>query len=581
MRALLKIMKFLKPYRRDVVLAMSFLALVVVADLAIPQLVQRIIDQGIIPQNMQLILNTSLIMIGASIISALLAVANTIFSVRTSQGFAADVREAIYQKIQSFSFGNLDDFQTGQLLVRLTSDINQVQMIVLMSLRMLIRGPLLLVGGITIMIATNFQLAKIMLMLLPLTLLLTIIFVRIAQPLFMKVQKRLENLNQVLQENLSGIRVVKAFVRKKYENERFEKANIELTNQNIKFARLISILFPIMIMLFNLSTVAVIYFGGLQAIAGTLTIGEILAFINYIFFINFPILMLSIMAGQLSAANASAERIIEVINSTPKVQDKPDATSLATIEGRVVFNDVCFNYNGDCAEPVLEDINLVAEPGQTVAILGATGSGKSSLINLIPRFYDVTRGKVTIDGVDVRDITQSSLRSHIGISLQETVLFSGTILDNIKYGRKDATTEEVIAAAKATQAHEFIMSFPQGYDTIIGQRGVNLSGGQKQRIAIARALLVKPKILILDDSTSSVDVETEAKIEEAIEVLMKDSTNFIIAQRVSTVLNADKIVILNGGKVVAEGTHTELMKKSPIYQEIYESQLGDGGKSNE
>ncbi|MEE8322881.1 MAG: ABC transporter ATP-binding protein, partial [Candidatus Bathyarchaeia archaeon] len=419
------------------------------------------------------------------------------------------------------------------------------------------------------------------LLLLPITLILIIIFIRIAQPIFMVVQKKLETLNQILQENLSGIRVVKAFVRRVYENTRFNEANTDLMNQSFKVSRLISVLFPVMILVMNLSTVAVIYFGGLQVVAGSLTVGEIMAFINYLMSTMFPLLMLSMMAGQISAANASAERVMEIIDSTSKVQDEPNALTMTAIKGRVAFEDVSFSYNGDGAEPVLQNINLVAEPGQTIAILGATGSGKTSLINLIPRFYDVLKGRVTIDDVDVRKISQDSLRSQIGISLQEIILFSGTIRDNIKYGKADATEEEVIAAAKTVQAHEFIMSLPDGYDALIGQRGVNLSGGQKQRLAIARALLVNPRILILDDSTRFVDVETEAKIHEAMEALIKDRTSFIVAQRVSTVLNADKIVVLNRGTIVAEGTHSELMQTSPIYQEIYDSQLGTGGKDDE
>ncbi|MCW4038392.1 MAG: ABC transporter ATP-binding protein/permease [Candidatus Bathyarchaeota archaeon] len=581
MSVLTRVLKFLKPYTRDAVLAMALLALVVGVDLSIPRFVQIIIDQGVASKNMSVIFQTSLIMIGASILSALLALANSVFSVRASQRFAADVRKALYHKIQSFSFGNLDSFQTGRLLVRLTSDVNQLQMMVLLGLRMLVRAPLLLIGSIAFMIATNQQLALTVLLLLPLTLILIIIFVRIAQPIFLAVQKKLETLNQILQENLAGIRVVKAFVRRDYENTRFNEANTDLMNQSFKVSRLISVLFPIMILIMNLSTVAVVYFGGLQAIAGTLTIGEIMAFINYLLSTMFPLLMLSMMAGQISAANASAERVIEIIDSTPQVQDAPDAKTITTLKGRVAFEDVSFSYDGDGSEPVLQKINLVAEPGQTVAILGATGSGKTSLIHLIPRFYDVTEGRVTIDNMDVRNITQTSLRTHIGMSLQEVILFSGTIRDNIKYGKADATEGEVLAAAKAAEAHEFIMGFPDGYDTLVGQRGVNLSGGQKQRLAIARALLVNPRILILDDSTRFVDVETEAKIHEAMEALMKDRTNFIVAQRVSTVLNADKIVVLNKGTIAAEGTHSELMQTSPIYREIYDSQLGTGGEDDE
>jgi len=581
MSALTKLLSYLKPYKRDAVLAMLLLALVVVVDLSIPQFVQVLIDQGIANKNMEVILNTSIIMIGISILSALLSIINSVFSVRVSQSFGADVRKAVYHKIQSFSFGNLDYHKTGRLLIRLTSDINQLQTLVLLSLRMLIRAPLLLVGSIALMIMMNQQLALMMLLLLPLTLLLTIVFIRIAQPIFKRVQKKLDNLNQILQENLSGIRVVKAFVRREHENKRFNDANIDLMHESFKVARLISILFPIMILLMNISTVGIIYFGGLQVSAGDLTVGEIIAFINYILSTMFPLLMLSMMAGQISSSSVSAERVMEIIDATAQVQDKPDAETLTAIKGRVVFTDVDFSYNTDSSRPVLQNINLVAEPGQTVAILGETGSGKTSLINLIPRFYDVTRGSVTIDGIDVRDVTQSSLRSQIGISLQEIILFSGTIRDNIKYGNRDATQEAVINAAKAAQAHEFIKSFPNGYDSAVGQRGVNLSGGQKQRIAIARALLMNPKILILDDSTSFVDVETEAKIHTALEELMKGRTSFIVAQRISTVLNADKIIVINGGKIVAEGTHHELMQSSPIYQEIYNSQLGNGGNDYE
>ena len=581
MSALTKLLQYLKPYRRDAVFAMILLALVVVVDLSIPQFVQILIDQGIAGKDMGVILNTSIIMIGISVLSALLAITNSVFSVRVSQSFGADIRKAVYHKIQSFSYGNLDYYKTGTLLIRLTSDINQLQTLVLLSLRMLIRAPLLLVGSIALMLMMNQQLALMMLLLLPLTLLFTIVFIRIAQPIFKRVQKKLEILNQILQENLSGIRVVKAFVRREHENNRFNEANIDMMQESFKVARLISILFPIMLLLMNLSTVGIIYFGGIQVSTGDLTVGEIIAFINYILSTMFPLLMLSMMAGQISSSSVSAERVMEIIDTTVHVQDKPNAQTLTAIKGRVVFTDVDFSYNTDSSKPVLQNINLVAEPGQTVAILGETGSGKTSLINLIPRFYDVTKGKVTIDGIDVRDITQNSLRSQIGISLQEIILFSGTIRDNINYGNRDATQEAVIDAAKAAQAHDFIKSFPDGYDSIVGQRGVNLSGGQKQRIAIARALLMNPKILILDDSTSFIDVGTEAKIHAALEKLMKTRTSFIVAQRVSTVLNADKIIVINGGKIVAEGTHYELIQSSPIYQEIYNSQLGNGGNDDE
>ena len=573
-----RVLRYLSPYKKEAVLASILLALVVVTDLSIPRLVQVIIDNGVATGNMPLILRTSLLMIGASVLSAAFMVGNTIFAVKVSKSFEADIREAIFKKIQTFSFGNMDDFTTGQLLTRLTSDINQIQMIVLMSLRMFTRAPLMFIGSVSIMFATNPRLASIMFALLPLTIVLVAIFVRIVQPLFTRIQERLEYLNQVLQENLSGIGVVKSFVRRDHENQRFEGANVELYETALRVTQLLSVFFPIIMVLLNLGTVAIIYYGGLQVFAGTASVGQIMAFINYLFSIMFPVLMLAMMAGQFSASNASARRIMQVLDSEPEVQDKPDAIALDEMRGRVVFEDVTFSYRDDGGDPVLCDVSFTAEPGERVAILGSTGSGKSSLINLIPRFYDVSDGRVTIDGVDVRDIKMNDLRRRIGISLQEAVLFSGTIRDNIRYGRPDASDEEVLEAAKAAQAHEFIMGFPEGYDTMVGQRGVNLSGGQKQRMAIARALLVDPRILILDDSTSAVDVETEALIEEALEELLEDRTSFVIAQRISTVLKADKIIVLDDGRIAAEGSHADLMETSPIYREIYESQLGNGGE---
>ena len=575
--SLKRIFGFMSPYKKEAILAVIFLGLVVVADLYVPALITTIIDDGVKNKDMDVIVNTSLLMIGASILSAVLSIFNTLFSVRVARSFEADLRDAIFKKIQTFSFGNLDDFSTGQLLTRLTSDLSQVQMIIMMSLRMFTRAPLMFLGSFTIMFTTNFNLALVILALLPITLVLVLLFVRIVQPLFTLVQERLESLNQVLQENLSGMRVVKAFVRREHENQRFEKANNELYGTSLKMSQYISMFFPIIMSLMNLGTVAIIYFGGLQVFDGVTSVGQIMAFTNYLFSTMFPVMMLSMMAGQISAASASATRIFEVLDAEPEVQDSHDSVDLTDIQGRVVFENVTFSYRDDGGDPVLTDISFTAEPGQKVALLGSTGSGKSSLINLIPRFYDTNKGTVTIDGIDVKNIKRSDLRRHIGISLQEAVLFSGTIKDNIRYGKPDATDEEVFTAAKAAQAHEFITGFPLGYDSMVGQRGVNLSGGQKQRIAIARALLIRPKILILDDSTSAVDVETEAELEIALEEMMDDTTSFIIAQRISTVLKADKILVLNEGKIAAEGDHEALMETSPIYQEIYDSQLGGGG----
>lgn len=577
MSELRRISKYTKPYQKEIALSVILLGLVVVADLSIPRLIQVIIDEGVANQDMDKIISTSLLMIGASILSAIFMVGNTVYAVRAARSTEADIRNDLFKKIQTFSFGNLDDFTTGQLLTRLSSDLNQIQMFLALLLRMFTRAPLMFVGSISIMILTNFELSKIMFVMIPATTILVYLFISKVQPYFAKVQEKLEYLNQVMQENLVGIRVVKAFVRRDYENKRFEDANNQLYETQLAFTQLLSIFFPIIMVLMNLGSVAIIYFGGLQVFVGTTSVGTIMAFVNYVFSTMFPVMMLAMMAGQISSASASAERIMQVLDTESEVQDKPEALKFSEIEGRVVFKDVEFSYSKDGGDPVLRDLNFSAEPGETVAILGSTGSGKSSLINLIPRFYDVTKGKVTVDGNDVRDIEMQNLRSHIGISLQDVALFSGTIRDNIRYGKPDASQEEVETAAKAAQAHEFITGFPNGYDTIVGERGTNLSGGQKQRIAIARALLIRPKILILDDSTSAVDIETEIKIEEALEEQLAGTTRFVIAQRISTVLNADKILVLDEGKIVAEGKHMELMDTSPIYKEIYDSQLGNGG----
>jgi ATP-binding cassette subfamily B multidrug efflux pump len=577
MNDLRRISKYAKPYGKEIFLSILLLGLVVVAELSIPRLIQVIIDEGVANHDMNKILSTSLLMIGASILSAIFMVGNTVYAVRAARYVEADIREDIFKKIQTFSFGNLDDFTTGQLLTRLTSDLSQVQMFLLMMLRMFTRAPLMFIGSISIMILTNFELSKFMFVLIPLTTVMVALFIGKVQPFFAKVQERLEYLNQVMQENLTGIRVVKAFVRRDFENKRFEDANEQLYETQLTFTQLLSVFFPMIMVVMNMGTVAIIYYGGLQVFAGTTSVGTIMAFINYVFSTMFPVMMLAMMAGQISSASASSERIMQVLDSEPDVQNRPDTVKITETKGKVAFKDVEFSYMDDGGDPVLTNINFTAEPGQSVAILGSTGSGKSSLINLIPRFYDVNKGQVTIDGVDVRDIDMNSLRGKIGISLQDVILFSGTIRENIRYGKPDATEEEVIIASKAAQAHDFIIGFPDGYNTLVGERGTNLSGGQKQRLAIARALLIKPKILILDDSTSAVDIETEIKIEKALDELLKDTTSFVIAQRISTVLNADKILVLDEGKIVAEGTHSQLIDTSPIYREIYDSQLGDGG----
>ena len=500
------------------------------------------------------------------------AFAQTYISEQVSQGVAFDFRNELFAKIQRLSFSYHDRNRTGQLMIRATDDVEKVRIFIGQGLLMALQALVLLVGTLIILLFTNYRLTLVILPVLPLALILFMVFGAVAQPLFAKVQMKLSRLNTVLQENLAGIKVVKAFVREPEQQKVFHSAAEDLMNQSITVSKVFSFLFPFIFLLANLGQAAVIYYGGAQIINGTLTFGEWQKFSLYLVYVFFPIGQLGFIISQMSQASASAQRIFEIVDAKNDVTDKPGARPLPAIQGDLAFENVTFRYF-DSGEPVLAEISFEAKPGETVALLGATGSGKSTVINLIPRFYDVSEGRVTIDGIDVRDVTLESLRSQIGIVLQETNLFSGSIRDNIAFGRPEATDEEVMAAAKAAAAHDFIMSFPEGYNTPVGERGSTLSGGQKQRVAIARALLLDPRVLILDDSTSSVDLATEALIQRALDRLMKGRTSVVIAQRISTVRNADQIIVLEKGRVVGVGTHTELMETNPIYVEIFSSQL--------
>jgi ATP-binding cassette subfamily B multidrug efflux pump len=577
MNHILKLTSFVKPYWKRAFLALILLTSLVFMDLSIPRLIQRIIDQGIAGHNQPVIIHTALLMLGISALSALFAIGNNILSVQVGESVARDLRDALFIKIQTFSFGNLDRLKTGQLMVRLTSDASALQRLTQVSLRIGTRAPLLMIGSLILMFNTDKRLALTILPVLLATLGVIVFFIVKMEPLFRSVQQKLDKLNTVLQENIAGVRLVKAFVRADFEGERFETANEDYTDNSIRVMQFMSSMSPALTIFVNIGMVIVIWAGGLQAIQGRLLVGQIVAFNSYLLTTMTPLILMTMLSNVWAGGIASARRVNEVLEAVPEVQDVPDALVLPDrTQGKIVFENVAFHYNGSSDLAVLEGINLVAEPGETVAILGATGAGKSTLINLVPRFYDVSAGRVLVDGIDIRQIQQDSLLAQIGIVPQETILFSGTVRDNIRYGRPGASDEEVIAAAKAAQAHDFIMELSQGYDTHVEQRGANFSGGQKQRIAIARALLTQAKILILDDSTSAVDVETETKIQDALETQMHQHTSLVVAQRISTVLKADKIVVIDKGHIAAEGTHKELMRSSPIYQEIYESQLGNG-----
>ena len=547
--------------------------------LVIPRLTQTIIDGGIAGGRLDVVVWAAAGTVGLAVAGSVFSFLQGVLSARTAQGIAYDLRNQLYAKIQSLSFSYHDRAQTGQLLTRATSDVDAVRMFVGMGFIQLLSAILMMVGSIVLLFATDWQLALIILVLVPLTFGVFGFFASKARPLFMRIQQRLADLNTVLQENLAGVRVVKAFARESYEARRYTRANQNLFDLNLVVGRLFAVAIPLIFLIANLSLLAVYWIGGYQAIAGHLSVGGLVAFANYMLMAFFPMMMLGMIMTMISQAGASAERVFEILDAQSEVVERPDAVELSSIHGRVAFEHVSFSYFAG-GELVLKDVGFTAEPGQTVALLGATGSGKSTIVALIPRFYDVIEGRVMVDGHDVRDVTLDSLRRQIGVVLQETTLFSGTIRENIAFGRPEASWEDIVAAARVAEAHDFITSFPDGYETLVGERGVTLSGGQKQRIAIARALLLDPRILILDDATSSVDYETELRIQRALERLMEGRTSFVIAQRIATVLNADQILVLDRGEIVERGTHEELLEESPIYAEIYCSQLQGGAEDS-
>ena len=491
---------------------------------------------------------------------------------KNSQSVAYDMRNDLYAKIQNLSFSYHDKNQTGQLMIRATDDVEKVRLFIGQGLLQLVGATILLTGTVIILFSTNAALAWTAIPILPVAMVLFVFFSSLARPMFTKVQVKISALNTILQENLAGIKVIKAFTREKEQQGKFHHAADDTMNQAIALARLFTFMFPMVFMIANLGQAAILYVGGKQIIAGALSLGEWQEFSLYLMYLFFPVAMLGMIITQFGQAAASADRIFEILDTKNDILDKPDAIELPQVTGEIKFENVTFRYFGG-GEPVLKNVTFEAKPGERIALLGATGSGKSTIINLLPRFYDPSEGRITIDDHDLRDIKIESLRSRIGIVLQETTLFSGSIRENIAFGKPEATQYEIEAAAKAAQAHDFIMSFPEGYDTHVGERGQTLSGGQKQRVAIARALLLNPRILILDDSTSSVDLATESLIQVALDKLMEGRTSFVIAQRISTVMTADKILVLDKGEVVAIGKHADLMENEPIYAEIYNSQI--------
>lgn len=574
MKGIRRTILYMGKYWKTALGALVSLLLVNAANLYTPQLLRQLIDEGISKLDLQRIWWVAGALVAVAVGRGVFNFLQGYLSEVTSQGVAYELRNEIFSRLQRLSFSYHDRSQTGKLMTRMTSDVELVRMFAGSGLLQLLSAIILLVGTLVILFSMNARLTLIFLLMLPPIGGIFAIFVKQLLPLSSAVQRKLGALNNVLQENLAGIRIVKAFAREDYERGRFLERNNDLLDQNIYLLRLFSTFFPIVFFVANLGVVGVVWIGGLQVMGQSMSLGELVAFVGYQSFFLMPIFMLGFIGSALSRAEASAQRIFEVIDAQSEVIEKPGAIVLPRLEGRVAFDQVSFRYFGS-ENDVIQDVSFEAQPGQTIAILGQTGAGKSTIINLIPRFYDVTLGQVCVDGYDVREVTLDSLRSQIGIVLQETTLFSGTIRENIAYGRPDADLDGIIAAAKAAQAHEFIRELPDGYDTLIGERGVGLSGGQKQRVAIARALLLDPRILIMDDSTSSVDAETEYQIQQALNRLRQGRTTFIIAQRISTVREADKILVMDQGKLVAQGTHTELLDCCEIYAEILATQFGE------
>jgi ATP-binding cassette subfamily B multidrug efflux pump len=592
---------YLRNHRRTNYLAYLALFIATVAQLFVPQLIKNMIDAITngslihLPLTQRLFAMASLgksledlqadnaagpqLLINALILILILAAIRGVFSFvqaymaeATSQGIAFDFRNEIFAKIQRLSFSYYDRTQTGQLMIRATDDVEKVRLFIAQGLIATAQAFFLLVGTLLILFAINWRLTLVIIPILPLAVFIFLLFGRVSQPLFGAVQQKLSTLNTILQENVAGIKVVKAFTREEREMARFDVAAVDLYKQFLVLGATFAFLFPLINIIAQVGQAGILYFGGVQIIDQTLSLGDYQQFTLYLIYIFLPLGQLGFIISLLAQASASATRIFEILDAESDVKNKPDAIELPAIQGNVEFDNVTFRYFSS-GEPVLSNVSFKASPGMTVALLGSTGSGKTTIINLIPRFYDVSNGAVLIDGHDVRDVTLDSLRRQIGIVLQETNLFGGTIRDNIAFGRPDASMDAVIEAAKAAAAHDFITGFPMGYETPVGERGTTLSGGQKQRIAIARALLLDPRLLILDDSTSSVDLLTESLIQKALDKLMEGRTSFVIAQRISTVRNADLILVLDKGQVVASGKHADLMENSSIYADIYHSQL--------
>ncbi len=575
----MKLAKYLKPYWYFALLAPLTMIGEVAIDLMQPKLMSKIVDEGVLGQDLTLIIRTGLTMLGLVVIGGLFGILSAAFASNAAQRFGNDLRNDAFKKVMSLSLEQTDKFTTGSLVTRLTNDINAVQMFISMLIRMFVRAPMQFIGGIFMAIAISPKFGVVLAIALPIQLFLIFLMLKKAGPLYSAVQKKLDRVNSVVQENVSGARVVKAYVKEQHEIGRFNEANTELRDVNLTVQRLMATLSPILMIIMNGSVIAILLIGGkeVEAAIGTIDgikVGDVMAAITYITQILMSMMMVSMMFQTMTRAAASARRVSEMLNCEPVIKGSgytPEAD--AESKGAVTFKNVSFRYPGTVGRQVLEEVNLDIRPGENIAIIGATGSGKSSLVNLIPRFYDAVDGEVLVDGVDVRDYDLDTLRGKIALVLQKTELFSGTVADNIRWGRPDATDEEVELAAKIAQAHDFIMGFNDDYNTMIAEKGASLSGGQKQRIAIARAIIRRPEILIFDDSTSALDLSTEANLHKALREHIDGTTVIMIAQRIASIKNCDRIAVIENGTIIAFAPHDELMKTCETYRDIYASQM--------
>lgn len=570
-----KYWEILRKYRASLWISPLLVLIGVISETIQPYFMARIVDDGVMLNNLSVITRTGILMVVVSILGLIASVINIYVSSRTAIGFGTDLRTSLFHKIQQLAFPDIDYFSSASLITRLTNDVTRVQQVIMMTMRIMLRAPMMLVMAIFFIIHINTELALILTASVPLLAISVYLILRKGFPFFIIVQQKIDALNAVVRENLINIRVVKSFVREDFETKKFQYNSEDLRDMVIKASNIIVSLFPVMQLILNLSILAILWFGGKKVMSGQLQVGELISFVNYLMQVLMSLMMLSMMIMTYARASASSKRIVEVLNKEPSLTDTPEGLQdhLRVKEGSVSFRDVSFRYSGGETD-VLKQIDFDARAGETIAVVGMTGSGKSSMLQLIPRLYDATEGEVRIDGHNVKDYSLDELHHAVGVVLQKNELFTGTIIENLRWGNPEATDEEVMEAAKAAEAHPFIMSFPDRYQTILGRGGVNVSGGQKQRLCIARALLRKPRILILDDSTSAVDSETELKIRSNLNVLLKDTTLFIITQRIHTMQSSDRVIVLDDGQIDAIGTPEELMKQSTIYQEIYHSQTG-------